>query len=95
MKNYYELLELQPSATMEEVKKTFRVQIARYLAGPEALPGQGQAPQRPRSEAAGEKVLDRVLAQSGAPDQRLGEKPQLAGRREKPHWMGLEHRRTR
>ena len=30
MKNYYELLELPRNATFEEVKKTFRVQIARY-----------------------------------------------------------------
>jgi len=30
LKNYYELLELSPTASAEEVKKTFRIQIARY-----------------------------------------------------------------
>ena len=30
MKNYYQLLELPPTATPEEIKRTFRVQIARY-----------------------------------------------------------------
>jgi curved DNA-binding protein CbpA len=30
LKNYYELLELAPTATPEEIKKTFRQQIARY-----------------------------------------------------------------
>jgi hypothetical protein len=30
LKNYYDLLEISPTATAEEVKKTFRLQIARY-----------------------------------------------------------------
>ncbi len=30
LKNYYELLEIAPNASAEEVKRAFRVQIARY-----------------------------------------------------------------
>jgi hypothetical protein len=30
LKNYYQLLELSPNATLEEIKRTFRQQIARY-----------------------------------------------------------------
>lgn len=30
MKNYYQLLEIEPSASADEIKKAFRLQIARY-----------------------------------------------------------------